>query len=99
MKMANLSLLILVVVNVAIIVLVIIGIRNSIVSTRNNEMIRQDGVETFALIVDAVQHKNQNIEGQLSLNLTVEFTDGEKKIVAHKDVIVKIFEADNFTQE
>ena len=86
----------LIIVTVVITVVVIIGIRNSLVSARSNEAIKKEGMETSALIVKATQHRNQNAEGRLSLNLTVEFIAGSEKVVAEKDVVVKIFDADAF---
>jgi len=95
-KMANFAMWCLIVVTTVITGVVIIGIRNSVVSARSNEVIKLEGVETSALIVDAVQHQNQNVEGRLSLHLTVEFTDGTEKVIAQKDVLIKIFNADEF---
>lgn len=86
----------LIIVTAVITVVVIIGVRNSIVSARINEAIKKEGTETSALIVDASQHRNQNAEGRLSLNLTVEFTAGTERVVTCKDVVVKIFDADEF---
>ncbi|MDZ7320158.1 hypothetical protein N4G41_00730 [Kosakonia sacchari] len=94
--MANFAMWGLIVAIAVITVVVIIGIRNSIVSARINEAIKKEGTETSALIVDAAQHRNQNAEGRLSLNLTVEFNAGTEKVVTRKDVVVKIFDADEF---
>jgi hypothetical protein len=96
MKMANFAMWGLIVATVVITVVVIIGIRNSVVSARINEVIKKEGTETSALIVDTSQHRNQNAEGRLSLNLTVEFIAGTEKVVATKDVVVKIFDVDEF---
>ena len=94
--MANFAMWGLIVAIAVITVVVIIGIRNSIVSARINEAIKKEGTETSALIVDAAQHQNQNAEGRLSLNLTVELTAGTEKVVTKKDVVIKIFDADEF---
>ncbi|ORJ48289.1 hypothetical protein PUATCC27989T_02076 [Phytobacter ursingii] len=94
--MANYAMWGLIIVTAVITVVVIIGIRNSLVSARSNEDIKKEGMETSALIVKATQHRNQNAEGRLSLNLTVEFIAGSEKVVTEKDVIVKIFDADAF---
>lgn len=96
MKMVNFAMWSLIVVTTAITVVVIIGIRNSIASARTNEAIKKEGTEASALIVDASQHQNQNAEGRLSLNLTIEFTAGTEKVVTRKDVVIKIFDADEF---
>ncbi|WP_039054782.1 DUF3592 domain-containing protein [Enterobacter sp. Bisph1] len=94
--MATIAMLGLLTATVILAVVVFIGIRNSVVSARSSESIRQNGTTASALIVNAEQHRNQNAEGRLSLNLTVEFTVDMEKVVTQKDVIVKIFEADAF---
>ena len=94
--MANFAMWSLIIVTTVITVVVIIGIRNSIVSARGSEAIKKEGTETSALIIDAFQHRNQNVEGRLSLNLTVEFIAGTKRVVTSKDVVVKIFDANEF---
>lgn len=94
--MANYAMWGLIIVTAVITVVVIIGIRNSLASTRSNVAIKEEGMETSALIVKTTQHRNQNAEGRLSLNLIVEFNAGLEKVVAEKDVVVKIFDADAF---
>ncbi|MBW1215247.1 hypothetical protein QNH99_06525 [Pantoea allii] len=94
--MANLAMWSLIIATAIIVMIVIIGIRNSVLAARGNESTMQDGTETTALIINAVQHRNQNAEGRLSINLTVEFTAGTEKILTQKDVVVKIFNADEF---
>lgn len=94
--MANYAMWGLIIVTAVITMVVIIGIRNSLVSARSNEAIKKEGIETSALIVNATQHQNQNAEGRLFLNLTVEFIAGSEKVVTEKTVVVKIFDAEAF---
>ena len=71
--MASIAMWFLISLTIAIAILVIVAIRNSVVSARENEDIKQKGSEAVALITHSEQDKNQNIEGSLSLHLTIQF--------------------------
>lgn len=77
-----------------VMVVMFVGIRNSVVSSRKNEEIKNTGKETIALITHAEQINTT--EGGLILNLKLEFTVDGEKITARKDVIVRVFNADEF---
>lgn len=94
--MASIAMWTLIAATVVIVIIVIIGVRNSIVSTHRNEDIKTNGTETIALITTVTQHKVQNAEGLLSLQLTVEFNAGDEKVTTKKDILVKILHIDEF---
>ncbi|MCU5771710.1 hypothetical protein N5923_08955 [Erwiniaceae bacterium BAC15a-03b] len=96
MGIASFAMWSLIIASVVIFIIVIIGVRNSIASARNNEDIKRNGKEVIALITTATQHKNKNAEGLLSLQLIVEFNVGNEKTITQKDILVKIFHADDF---
>lgn len=94
--MENIAMWLLIILSVAIVILVIVGIRNTIVSVRENEEIKKNGRETIALITPAEQDKKQNAEGRLSLHLSVQFMANGKEINTQKDIIVKNFDAETY---
>lgn len=94
--MANIAMWFLIIISVAIVILVAVGVRNTVVSGRENEEIKKNGRETVALIIRAEQDKNQSAEGRLSLHLSVKFMANGKEINAPKDIIVKIFDAEAY---
>lgn len=78
------------------IIIVFIGVRNSILAGRSHERTKNSGKESTARITHAQQHDNQKVEGVLVLHLQVEFEAAGMRIATGKDVIVKIFDADNY---
>lgn len=82
--------------SIAIAILVIVAIRNTVVSERDNDEIKKKGSEAVALITHVEQDKNQNVEGYLSLRLTIWFMANGKEINAEKDIVVKISNADAY---
>ena len=70
--------------------------RNSILAGRSHERIKNSGKESTARITHAQQHDNQKVEGVLVLHLQVEFEAAGMRIATGKDVIVKIFDVDNY---
>ena len=82
--------------SIAIAILVVVAISNTVVSERENDEIKKQGSEVLALITHVEQYKNQNVEGCLSLRLTIQFMANEKEINAKKDIIVKILNADAY---
>lgn len=71
-----------------------IGIRNSVISSRENEVIKRTGTETTALITHAEQVNHT--EGGLIVKLTLEFVAGSEKVIAQKEIIVRVFNVDEF---
>lgn len=94
--MANYAMWTLVAMTIVITVIVIVVVRNTVVSARRENEIEINGKEALALIVSAKQNVNQNSEGFLSLQLTVEFNIENKKIETQKNVLIKIFDAGNY---
>lgn len=94
--MATISFWILMCLVVFSVIIIFIGVRNSVISGRENEMIKDRGKETSALITHAEQDKNQNVEGTLHLNLSLEFVANGQKIVTRREIFVRIFHADEF---
>ena len=82
--------------SIAIVILVIVAIRNTVVSERENDEIKKQGSEVLALITHVEQDKNQNVEGCLSLHLTIQFMANGMEINTKKDIIVKILNADAY---
>ncbi|MGY5958860.1 DUF3592 domain-containing protein [Kosakonia sp. BK9b] len=77
-------------------VIVFIGVRNSVISSRENEAIKRTGIETVARITDARQPDGRTTEGGIFLQLTLEFTAGTRPIATQREIIVKVFDADKY---
>jgi len=78
------------------VVIIFIGVRNSVVSGREKQMIKNRGNETTALITHTEQNKNQSIEGVLHLNLTLKFNADNQVRVTQREVFVRMLHLDEF---
>jgi uncharacterized protein YpmS len=94
--MATIAMWILICLLIFSIVIIFIGVRNSVVSGREEEMIKNRGKETTALITHTEQNKNQSIEGVLHLNLTLEFSADNQVRVTQREVFVRMLHLDEF---
>ena len=86
---ANIAMWFLILLSIAIAILVIVAMRNTVVSERENEQIKKKGNEVVALITHSEHDNIQNVGGCLSLRLTIRFMANGKEINAKKDIIVK----------
>lgn len=78
------------------VVIIFIGVRNSVISGREEEMIRKRGKETTALITHTEQNKNQSIEGVLHLNITLEFSADNHVRLTQREIFVRMLHLDEF---
>lgn len=78
------------------VMIIFIGVRNSVVSGREEEMIKNRGKETTALITHVEQNKNQSIEGVLHLNLTFQFTAGNQQRITQRELFVRMLHLEEF---
>lgn len=94
--MATIAMWILVFLVIFSVVIIFIGVRNSVVSGREEEMIKNRGKETTALITHTEQNKNQSTEGVLHLNLTLEFSADNQVRVTQRELFVRMLHLDEF---
>lgn len=94
--MANFALWLNIIITSVVVIIVIIGVRNSVRSSKDNEALLKKGQEVPALIVAASQHKVQNADGVLTLEITVEFEVNNNSRRVKRDITVQTFHADEY---